>query len=115
MCARLSKSSEAVTNRPRAPEHLGDAGRRMWRQMIAAYSYDAGELELLTGLCEQADRLDQAREAVRRDGAFVQGRDGLKEHPALAVERRTLGVMSRLMRQLTPPPPSPRRLGGRSR
>jgi hypothetical protein len=88
----------------------------MWRQMVAAYTYDAGELELLTGLCEQSDRLEQAREAVRRDGAFIQGRDGLKEHPALTAERRTLGLMGRLMRQLTPPPPpSPRRLGGRSR
>jgi phage terminase small subunit len=87
----------------------------MWRQMVGAYSYNAGELELLTGLCEQADRLDQARQAVRRDGAFIQGRDGLKEHPALGAERSTLGVMLRLMRQLTPPPPpSPRRLGGRS-
>jgi hypothetical protein len=88
----------------------------MWRQMVGAYTFDPGELELLTGLCEQSDRLEQARQAVRRDGAFIQGRDGPKEHPALGVERSTLGVMSRLMRQLTPPaPPSPRRLGGRSR
>ena len=110
-CARRAKGPEAVTGRPRAPEHLGDAGRRVWRQMIGANTYDAGELALLTGLCEQADRLDQAPQAVRRDGAFIQGRDGLKEHPALAAERSTLGVMLRLMRQLTPPP-SPRRLGG---
>jgi phage terminase small subunit len=83
--------------------------------MVAAFTYGPGELALLRGYCEQADRLEQAREAVERDGAFVQGRDGVKEHPGLAAERRTLGIMARLQRQLTPKTATPRRLGGRSR
>jgi hypothetical protein len=74
-----------MSTRPRAPESLGPAGRATWKELVAAYEYRPGELALLRGYCEQADRLEQAREAVARDGPFIQGRDGPKEHPGLGL------------------------------
>lgn len=99
----------------KAPGHLGHAGRHLWRAMTGAFDYGPGEVELLTALCQQQDRLVAARERVAADGPYVDGRFGLREHPALATERQALALMARVQRQLTPTPPTLRRLGGRSR
>jgi hypothetical protein len=101
--------------RARAPSHLSDAGHRLWREWTAAYEFEAGELSVLARLCEQGDRAAEARAAIERDGAYINGRFGLREHPALATERQAAAIMARLTKQLRPATPTPRRLGGRSR
>ncbi len=92
----------ATTRPPRPPAHLKAAGRALWTGIQRGY--DLGETHqqaILAAACEAADRQVEAREAITRDGAYVDGgRYGMKAHPALAVERDARLAMIRALREL---------------
>lgn len=71
------------------PDHLGEAGRDLWRAVATEYAVqDAAGLALLASAAECADRVAQAREQIERDGLTVLDRFGQrKPHPAAAIER----------------------------
>ena len=84
-----------------APRHLHDAGRALWRRIAASFDLsDAAAAPILTVACEAADRVAEAREAIERDGAYVNGRFGIKQHPGIAVERDSRTQMLRSLRLL---------------
>ncbi|MEO8625622.1 MAG: P27 family phage terminase small subunit [Candidatus Limnocylindrales bacterium] len=74
-----------MTTRP--PAHLSARGRALWQRVVAEFVLEPHHLAILGAACEAQDRMAEARAAVKRDGAYVDGRFGLKAHPALAVER----------------------------
>jgi hypothetical protein len=57
-------------------------------------------LAVLTTALEAFDRMREAQEAIRRDGAYTEGRFGLKAHPGLAVERDSRTAFLRAQREL---------------
>jgi P27 family predicted phage terminase small subunit len=87
---------------PRAPEHLRAAGRDLWSGILRGYQLDeAHQRAILASACEAADRQVEAREAIAKDGAYIEGgRYGMKAHPALAVERDSRLAMVRCLREL---------------
>ena len=88
--------------RPAPPKHLGHAGRRLWRGVLSDYDVGAThDLARLQVAAECADRLDEARRVIDRDGPYVPDRYGsLKGHPALAVEKDSRALMLRAIREL---------------
>lgn len=86
---------------PRAPGHLGKAGKALWRAVMTDQPIDEGHSrEQLAIACEAADRAAEARAAIVRDGAYIDGRFGIKAHPALAVERDARIRQLRALREL---------------
>lgn len=98
---------------PRAPSHLRPATRSWWRDVVKSYELEDHHRRLLTLLCESWDRIQEAREQIEVDGAYIANRFGdMKAHPALAMERQERVVFARLLRELdldTEPPPEPPR------
>jgi len=89
------------------PKHEPDS---RWQQTVQDWFRhvlsDYPDLEphhvLLTrGCCDALSRAIEAREAIVNDGAYVRNRFGdIVKHPAIGVERDSLIVFSRLLREL---------------
>jgi P27 family predicted phage terminase small subunit len=96
------RTGPASHRTPRAPEHLGAAGRELWSGILRGYELDEShQRAILASACEAADRQVEAREAIERDGAYIDGgRYGMKAHPGLAVERDSRLAMVRCLREL---------------
>jgi hypothetical protein len=77
---------------PPAPNGTRAAGRRLWRDVLAAYELEEHEAALLKEMVRTVDQLDALHAIVERDGLLVAG-PGLapKVHPA-AVEARQLRI-----------------------
>lgn len=74
---------------PAPPRHLHAAGRDLWRAVVASFAMDEPHRRaVLVMAAECLDRIAEARAAIERDGAYLDGgRYGAKAHPAIAVER----------------------------
>lgn len=102
------------------PQHLRDATRTWWEDIAADFDLEPHHLMLLTAAAEAWDRLQEARERIAKDGAYLKDRFGqLKPHPALAVERDSRIGFARLVRELnldveTPEEPRLPRIAGRN-
>jgi hypothetical protein len=71
---------------------------RFWNDVLLSYDIsDSGGLEILLQACAAVDRAEELADAVARDGAIVQTRNGPKEHPALRAE---LGFRSFAVRSI---------------
>jgi phage terminase small subunit len=84
--------------------------------VVSEYDLEGHHVRLLTVAAQTWDRLEEARERLRKDGSYVPDRYGaLKAHPAIAVERDSRIAFARLVRELdldgepTPDPRMPRR------
>lgn len=89
-------------HRPHPPEHLGTAGRDLWRSLAAEYGIgDAAGMALLTSAAECLDRVTQARAEIERDGLTIRDRFGQpKPHPAAAIERDARGGLLAALKAL---------------
>jgi P27 family predicted phage terminase small subunit len=85
---------------PTAPKHLSGEARALWSSIVANYEMEAHHLAILERACEALDRMREAQAAIRDKGAYVEGRFGLKAHPALAVERDSRTAHLRALREL---------------
>ncbi len=85
---------------PEPPESLGVSGRRLWESVVALRRLPAHELVLLELAGVALDRAQMARADIDKNGLTVSGRFGDKSNPAIAVERNSQLIASRLIRQL---------------
>lgn len=94
------------------PTHFGEEAAELWQAVVRDYELDPGGLVLLEALCDAWERYVQARAAIAAEGAFVDGRYGIRAHPAVAVERDSRVMLARLVRELDlegVPLPEPKR------
>ncbi len=97
---------------PPAPAHLTADGRHLWREVVAAYVLEPHHLAILAAACEAVDRQSEARARIAADGPYIEGRYGMRAHPAIAVERDSRLALLRAVRELgldleTPPTSRP--------
>jgi phage terminase small subunit len=84
-----------------APEHLTAPTAAWFEAVVAEYALEEHHVRLLTLAAEAFDRSQQAREALREQGLFIEDRFGqLRPHPAVAVERDSRIAFARLIREL---------------
>jgi P27 family predicted phage terminase small subunit len=71
------------------PHHLGKAEQEIWRDVLHDYEINSQtSLAVLRTALEAHQRARECREAIKREGLTIVGRDGqAKAHPLLAVER----------------------------
>ena len=68
---------------------------------MAGYELDDHHQVLLTKACESLDRIEEAREIIKKDGLTVKDRFGSpRANPAVAIERDNKIAVARLFREL---------------
>ncbi len=89
---------------PQPPKHLRPATRAWWRRVLEGYDLEPASLPVLQAAAEAWDRMQEARERIANDGAYLPGGRGqLRAHPALAAERDSRIGFLRALRELALP------------
>jgi P27 family predicted phage terminase small subunit len=83
------------------PNHLTADGKKLWQTIADDVELDQPALLILGTLCEQFDRMNQARLILKREGILVKDRFGQqKQHPACGIERDSAAAVMRAWRLL---------------
>jgi P27 family predicted phage terminase small subunit len=91
-----------AARQPKAPAHLKVDGTSFWKRVLTDYVIeDAHDLARLQVVCEALDRIAECRDRIAQDGAWVEGRFGLKQHPALVMEDRQRATFLKAVRELS--------------
>jgi hypothetical protein len=94
----LTKSQKSKYH---APKDLSAAAKKWAKRVYADYAFEDYQIELVNEAARTKDRLAQAREAVKKDGAYFRDRLGsLRPHPGLIEERNNKVILARLIREL---------------
>ena len=87
--------------KPRPPAHLTVEAKKLWQRIFDENEVDEAALLLLNTLCEQWDRMTEARAAIAKDGAVCRDRFGQsKASPWISIERDAAATMTRCWRLL---------------
>ncbi|SRR5260370_14194846 len=93
--------------RPRAPEGLGQAGKRLWAAVTAELELAGHELELLRQAASTADLIAAASQVLAADGMLSTGSMNQPvPHPMIAVvadQRRLLVTLIKATGASMPP------------
>ena len=68
--------------------------------VTSSYTLEEHHIRLLTLAAEARDRCAQAREQLARAGLTIEGREGTKAHPCIAIERDARTAFAHLVKQL---------------
>lgn len=108
-----------MTTKPKLPGHLSRKTKAWATSVLREYDLSPTQLELLILACEQRDLSENAREAVKKEGAVIVDRFGQsKENPHSKLQRDSALSCSRLLREIglatdDSDDARPPRLGGR--
>ena len=83
-------------NKVNPPSHLSAAMKEFWSQLNKDYDFNPEHLQILRIACEQFDRAQVCREAIKKDGMILAG----KRHPLLGVEAKAGELFLRGVRDL---------------
>jgi hypothetical protein len=107
---------------PRPPKDLKAAGRRVWRQTLAAvepgWTLDERDLVVLCEAGRQADLIDRLERQLEADGLMVEGAKGQPRlHAAVTALIAARALLARLLVQVEVRPPAAQtgKLSGRQR
>ena len=87
----------------KVPTGTGDAGAKLWREVLDAYELEQHELLLLREAVRTIDTLDLLEKRVADDGPLLGSSQGERAHPALVEARQQRIALARLLAALQLP------------
>lgn len=85
----------------RAPEHLSDDAKRMWRRIVADFELEEHHRAILQAALESWDRMTAARRVIDADGPTYTDRFGQPHsRPEIRIEQDAKISFVRCMREL---------------
>lgn len=83
------------------PKNLGISAKKLWFSTVTNFQLEQHHLVTLEQACRCLDRIEEAKKAIDRDGAYIVNRSGgLREHPGHKVEQGNRIIFARLIREL---------------
>src|SRR6266481_5438642 len=84
-----------------APKHLRKESAAFFVNVMTDYALDDHHVILLTKACESLDRIEEAREIIKKESLMYKDRFGSpRANPAVAIERDNKTAVARLFREL---------------
>jgi P27 family predicted phage terminase small subunit len=92
---------------PSPPSHLSARGKRIWREIVAAWVVGPEALPILRAGLESLDLYDMARAQLATEGLTIRHPESgaMRAHPAAAVMKDALSGFRQCFRQLGLQPP----------
>jgi P27 family predicted phage terminase small subunit len=108
--------ADAIRTVPVPPKHYGPVARAAWRKiapvLVERRVLSAADVHALERFCEAQGDIADAREAIGRDGGYLENRLGeIKRHPAYATLREATAESRRWAAELGITPASRSRAG----
>jgi P27 family predicted phage terminase small subunit len=82
------------------PSHLQPETKEWFTRVSNDYELEEHHLKLLQLAAEAWDRCREARAQLAKEGLTVEGREGVKAHPCVQIERDSSNRFSALIKQL---------------
>jgi len=83
------------------PKHISKESRKWAQRITNGWEIEIHQFKILVAAAEQLDRIERAREQIKKDGPYFTDRYGCpRSHPALGDERSGKIVFARLIREL---------------
>lgn len=89
--------------KPRTPNGLRAAGKRLWSSVVDDYELGDHELAILLEAARTVDSLAALEAIVIADGVTDKGPQGVRAHPALVEARQQRLVLAKLIASLRIP------------
>jgi phage terminase small subunit len=106
----VRQTPRVASNVPPAPAHLSPATKAWWRVVLADFSLEQYQLNVLLCACEAWDRHEQARAALSKFGLTYEDSKGMiRSRPEVAIERDSRVAFLRAVRELNLQLPEPDR------
>jgi|SRR5215211_695836 len=100
--------------RPRAPDGLGRAGKRLWASIVGEYELDSRELLVLEQAARQADAVQALEAEVSESGIVGPGSRGqMRLSPTVVELRQARLALTKLLGELALPTPDEEMLPSR--
>lgn len=87
----------------RAPNGLGQAGKKLWSTVTEAFDLGEHELLVLLEACRTVDTLNELDAARKAEGSVIESPHGKKAHPAVVEARQQRLVLAKLLASLAIP------------
>lgn len=86
---------------PEPPNHLSDAAKTWWREVVETYALEPQHLKILALACQAWDRAEGARVALIIHGTvFVDRFNQPRARPEVKIENDSRIAFARLLREL---------------
>jgi phage terminase small subunit len=92
---------------------LAPATQAWFNGVLEDYDLEEHDRRLLTLAAQAWDRIQEARAELQKDGLTIEGRQGIKPHPCIAIERDSANRFAALIKQLELNVDEPKRAPGR--
>lgn len=87
----------------RAPNGLGQAGKKLWSTVTDSFELGEHELLVLLEACRTADTLNELEESRKMYGSVIDSPHGKKANPAVVEARQQRLVFAKLLASLAIP------------
>ena len=92
-----------MSQKPKCPNGLRAAGRRLWDSIAGEFDLDEHEVALLVETVRTVDLCDVLETRLQKDGPMIPTPQGLKAHPAAVELRQQRIALARLLAALRMP------------
>jgi phage terminase small subunit len=85
----------------KAPEELSKSSKEFFNTIVEEYELESHHIQILIQACQCLDRIEEAREVIKEEGAFYNDRFlKPKVHPAVETEAKYKVIFKNLIREL---------------